>query len=96
MKKVTFGIAVTIAAISASAFTTTNNKFEGEVVGKLSTNQWLIVLPEEQGDTWDCFVGGSACIGTLKPGATPDMSGYYSDSEVNPIEGNFHFELITK
>lgn len=94
MKKVILGIAVAIAAISASAFTTINDDFEGETAGKLGTNQWILVLDEEQGLTWDCYANGTVCKGTLKSGATPDMSGYYSDSEVNPILENKHFELI--
>ncbi len=94
MKKVILGIAAAIAAICASAFTTTNNKIEGERVGKLGTDEWVIVLDEEQGLTWDCFSTGSVCKGTLKSGATPDMSGFYSDSEVNPITESAHFEYI--
>lgn len=94
MKKVFFGIAVAIAAVSASAFTI-NNQEEGERVGKLGTDQWVIVFDEDQGLTWDCFSGGTVCKGTLKSGATPDMSGYYSDSEVNPITESKHFEYIT-
>lgn len=94
MKKVFFGIAVAIAATSASAFTTINDEYEGETVGKLGTDQWVIVLDEEQGLTWDCYSGGNVCKGTLKAGATPDMSGYFSDSEVNQIMESQHFEYI--
>lgn len=94
MKKVILGIAAAIAAIvSASAFTTINE--EGELVGKLGTNQWILIDPEEQGLTWDCYDTGSVCTGTLKAGATPDMSGHYADNEVNPTLENSHFELIT-
>lgn len=93
MKKIILGIAAAVAAISASAFTTINDE-EGETVGKLGTDQWVIVDPDEQGLTWDCFSGGTVCKGTLKAGATPDMSGFYSDSEVNPIPENKHFEHI--
>lgn len=94
MKKVFFGIAVAIAATSASAFTTINDDYEGERVGKLGTDQWVIVLDEEQGLTWDCFASGTVCTGTLKAGATPDMQGYFSDSEVNQSLENKHFEYI--
>ncbi len=96
MKKAFFGIAVAIAALCASAFTTINYKNEGELVGKLDTDLWMLVDPMEQGITWDCFDTGTECIGTLKAGATPDMSGYYADNEVNPIFEHKHFELITK
>ena len=94
MKKVILGIAAAIAAISASAFTTINDDNEGETVGKLGTNQWVIVLDEEQGLTWDCYAGGSVCKGTLNANATPDMSGYYADNEVTPVVESQHFELI--
>lgn len=95
MKKVIFGIAVALAALSASALTTTNGKFEGELVGKIDTDQWVIIVAEEQGMTWDCFYGFEPCKGTLKAGATPNMSGYYSDFEVNPfLFENAHFEYI--
>lgn len=94
MKKVILGIAVAIAAISASAFTTISDDEEGELVGKVNTNQWVIVIEEDQGITWDCFTGGTVCKGTLKAGASPDMGGFYSDSEVNPIMETKHFEYI--
>jgi hypothetical protein len=95
MKKVILGIAIAIAAISASAFTTINDDYEGELVGKLGTNQWVLIDPQEQGLTWDCFDGGTVCTGTLKAGATPDMSGYFSDSEVNQTMESKHFEYIS-
>lgn len=96
MKKVILGIAAAIAAISASAFTTINDDFEGETVGKVGTDQWVIVLDEEQGLTWDCYANGTACKGTLKAGASPDMSGYFSDSEVNIVMESKHFEFIVE
>lgn len=97
MKKVILDIAVAVAALSVSAFTTINGNFkseEGETVGKLGTNQWVIVPEEEQGLTWDCYSGGSVCKGVLKLGATPDSNGYYSDNEVDQLLEAKHFEYI--
>lgn len=94
MTKIIFGLAVAIAAVSVSAFTTINDVYEGETVGKVNTDQWTIVIDEDQGITWDCYAEGTACKGTLKAGATPDGQGYFSDSEVNQTLENKHFEVI--
>lgn len=96
MKKISFGISVALAAIAVSTLTTsaTNQQRDDETVGKISTNQWMIIDPAEVGNLWDCFSGGTACTGVLKPNATPNIHGYYEDDDVNFEVTYTHYEEI--
>lgn len=96
MKKILFGIFVATTAIVVSTLTTnaTNQQREYETVVLVSANQWMIVDPQEQGMTWDCFNGGTKCRGVLEPHALPNSSGYYDDSDVSSWVTNTHYEAI--
>jgi len=97
IKKAIFGMMVAAVTIGFSAFTTVSSKhMDGELVGRLAPNRWIIVDPNDKEDTWDCFSTGDVCTGTLKEDAMPNEDGTYNDSEVDyPSEPqDEHFELI--
>lgn len=94
---VLLGIAVlgTGAGIAANADIKADAK-QTTMVGKLDTDQWVVINPAEENETWRCADGNDVCSGTLKPNATPNPDGSYNDSEVNfsPSPQNQQFELI--
>jgi hypothetical protein len=96
MRKISFGIFVAIMAVAVSTLTTnaTNKKRDHETVVFLGTNQWMLVDPQDEGMTWDCFSGGTKCRGILEPNAVANAFGYYNDVDVFSWISNSHYEAI--
>lgn len=97
MKKMLFGVSIATMAIVVSTLTTnaTNQKKRDyETVVPVNATEWMIVDPLEQGNTWDCFSGGTKCTGSLNPHAVPNSNGYYNDTDVNSLVSFTHYESI--
>lgn len=96
MKKILLGIFVATMAIAVSTLTTsaTNQKRDYEIVVPVSATEWMLVDPLEQGNTWDCFSGGTKCIGSLNPQAIPNHNGYYNNADVSSTVTHSHYEVI--
>lgn len=84
-------MAIAVSTLNTNA---TNKKRDNETVVFLGTNQWMLVDYQDEGMTWDCFSGGTKCKGALKPGAVPNVNGYYNDADVFTWISNSHYEPI--
>ncbi len=96
MRKILLGIFVAIMATVVSTVTTnaTNQPTDFETVTPVSATEWMIIDHMEQGNTWDCFDGGTKCKGTLKPNSFPNANGYYDDEDVISWVTHTHYETI--
>lgn|SRR5690606_32367536 len=95
IKKAIFGMMMAALTIGFSAFTYQMKPADGELVGRLGPDNWVLINPAEEGITWECLPTGEVCTGTLKEDAMPNEDGTYNDSEVDyPTEPqNEHFAL---
>src|SRR5690606_38624936 len=66
IKKAIFGMTMAALTLGFSAFTAAHSKhMDGELVGRIAPNQWVIIEPDEEGTTWECLPTGQVCTGTL-------------------------------
>ena len=88
IKKLALGLLVAAFAFGFSAFTNPKaeqvKKLDGEQVGYLGPNNWILAPEADENNTWECIMQTSpVCTGHLKSGAIPNPDGSYNDSDVD-------------